>query len=75
MGVRISNTSKPVDRCRMYPIWNMADGTKIFSRSDVLNDRWAANVNLWCPRSSLGRRTCKQRGCCAKLEMLEEVES
>ena len=74
MGVRISNTPQPVDRCRLYTLWYMEDGTQIFGRANVHLDRWNEHVNLWCPRSSLGRRACKRCGCRAKLSLLEEVE-
>ncbi len=74
MGVRLSNTPQSVDRCRLDPSWYMEDGAQEFIRSYLADDRWHQHVNLWCPRSSMGRRACKQRGCCAKLEMLEEME-
>ena len=75
MGVRISNSPQPVDRCRLHFSGDMEDGGEE-SYGPVRNyDRWSQHVNLWCPRSSLGRRACKQRGCCAKLPMLEEMES
>ncbi len=74
MGVRTSNTPQPVDRCRLYPLWYIQDGEQGYGSTFVYIDRWRKHVNLWCPRSSLGRRTCKQRGCCAKLPSVEEME-
>ncbi len=74
MGVRLSNTSQPVDRCILYLVWHMENGIKIVDGTPIDTSRWARNVNLWCPRSSLGRRSCKHSGCCSKLEMLEEME-
>ena len=74
MGVRHSATSKPVDRCHLHFIGAMAYGPEISEISYASNDRWAQHVNLWCPRSSLGRRTCKRRGCSAELQGMEEME-
>ena len=74
MGVRISNSPQPVDRCPLHTVRYMEDGVEISVGPNKHSNWWRRNVNLWCPRSSLGRRTCKQRGCCSKLPMLEEVE-
>lgn len=73
MGVRRSLTPQPVDRCRLNFVGDMEDGGEVDPRPDIPNDRWAQHVNLWCPRPSLGRRSCKRRECCAKLPLLEEV--
>ncbi len=75
MGVRLSNTSEPVDRCRLHTVRHMEDGIEVVVGPHSNSNWWRRNVNLWCPRSSLGRRSCKRSGCCAKLPMLEEVES
>ncbi len=74
MGVRISSTGQPVDRCWLHPFGYLEDGDEILAGPFINNDRWAEHVNLRCPRSSLGRRSCKRRGCCAKLPMLEEMD-
>ena len=74
MGVRLSNTGKPVDRCRLHTIRVVESGVEIPGGPHIDPNWWSMHVNLWCPRSSLGRRSCKRSGCCAKLEMLEEVE-
>ena len=74
MGVRISNSPQPVDRCHLYTPGNLEDGKQVYGSPLIHNDRWHHDVNLWCPRSRMGRRACKQRGCCAKLPMLEEME-
>ena len=74
MGVRSSATPQPMDRCRLNPLRDMEDGEEGLGCPDIPINWWLRNVNLWCPRSSLGRRSCKRRGCCAKLPMLEEME-
>jgi len=74
MGVRISHTPEPMDRCHLSIDRNMEDEPEIGVRSFMVVGRWAEYVNLWCPRSSLGRRSCKRSGCCAQLPLLEEME-
>jgi len=74
MGVRTSNTPQSVDRCRLHTVRYMDDGVEVSVGPNVNSNWWRRNVNLWCPRSSLGRRACKHRGCCAKLPSVEEVE-
>ena len=75
MGVRISNTSQPVDRCRLDPNGDVPDGAEDYDGPDMFATRWFMYVNVWCPRSSLGRRSCKRSGCCVEFHMLEEMES
>ena len=74
MGVRTSNTSEPMDRCALDSTWYPSDGAEGDPRPLDPVRGWNHDVNLWCPRSSLGRRSCKRSGCCAELPMLEEME-
>ena len=74
MGVRISNSPHAVDRCRLRTVGYLADGVKRYISTLVTYSGWRRHVNLWCPRPSVGRRACKQRGCCAELPLLEKVD-